>query len=143
MCRSTLRYQGKLFALSAVAGSVEYSMAQDPEPTENPMNEPNSTHVSIEWAIHKTTQAPSDCDSEASNTVGLVGHSPPLSQVDDRVNDEFDDSSEISEGTIEDRGTREGWETVSDFASDMTRAAKNALLSRKIYFKKVVAVIVY
>ena len=118
-------------------------MAQDPLRTNNPDSEPNSTHFSSEGPVQKTTQAPSDCDSEASNTVGLVGHSPPLSQVDDQVNDEFDDSNETSEDTIEDRRASESWETVSDFASDMTRAARNALLSRKTYFKKVVAVIVY
>ena len=117
-------------------------MAQDPLRTNNPTNEPNSTHFSSEEPVQKTTQASSDCDSEASNTVGLVGQSPPLSQVDDQINDEFDDSNETSEGTNEDRRASQCWETVSDFASDMTRAAKNALLSRKIYFK-VVAVIVY
>ena len=118
-------------------------MAQDPLRTNNPTNEPNSTHFSSEEPVQKTTQASSDCDSEASNTVGLVGHSPPLSQVDDQVNDEFDDSNESSEGTIEDRRASEGWETVSDFASDMTGAAKKALFNRKTYFKKMVAVIVY
>lgn len=143
MCRSTLRYQGKLFALSAVAGSVEYSMARDPEPTKNPTNETNSTHVSVEGAVHKTTQAPSDCDSEASNTVGLVCHSPPLSQVDDLVNDEFDECDEVSEGAVEYGAASEYWETVSGFASDITKAAKNALLSRKTCFKNVVAVIIY
>ncbi|KAK0517143.1 hypothetical protein JMJ35_000298 [Cladonia borealis] len=121
--------------MSAVAGSVEYSMAQDPEPTKSPTNEPNSNHVSIEGAEHKTTQAPSDSSSEAFNTVGLVCHSPPLSQVDDRVNDEFDDSDEISKGTMEDGAASEYWERVS--------SAKNALWSRRTCFKKVVAVIVY
>ena len=118
-------------------------MAQDPEPTKNPTNEPKSTHVPIVGAVQKSTQAPSDYDSEASNAAGLVGHSLPLSQVDDLVNDEYDDSDEMSEGTIEDGGVSEYWETVSNFASDMTGAAKQALLSRKTCFKKVVAVIIY
>jgi Caspase domain len=49
----------------------------------------------------------------------------------------------MPEGTIEDGGTSEYWETVSDFASDITRAAKDALLNRRTYFKKVLAVIAY
>ena len=87
-------------------------------------------------------QAPSDGDSEASNSIDLVRHSPPLSQADVPVDDESGDCQKMPEGTIEEGGASE-WETVSDFASNITRAAKNALSNRRPCFKKVVAVIAY
>ena len=109
---------------------------------ESSTNGTASTHDSIEGTIQKTNQAPSDNDFESTNTVGPVG--PPLSQVDVPVNDDkFKDSKEVPKSTIKDGGTGEYWDTVSTFASDITNAARNALLNRRAYFRRVVAVIAY
>ena len=148
MHKSTLHCQSKLFALPALAGSVEHCMAQSLVRTKNSANGPDSTHLGVDDAVQKTNEAPSeevpsDSVSEASNSVSLALSATPLSQVDVPADDEFDDSREMLESTTEDGGRREYWDTVSHFASDMTGAAKMALLERGKTFKKVVAVIVY
>ena len=101
-----------------------------------------STHFSIENVVQKTNQAPSDSDSTSRNSVDFVGNSPPLSRVQFPIDGESRDCAEMEEGKTEDEGSSQ-WETFSDFASDITRAAKNVLLSTRTCFKKVVAVIVY
>ncbi len=108
--------------------------------TKNSTNGPESTHVLIEGAVQKTDQASS---SESLNTVDFVAHSTPPPQINVLVDDEVGDSEEMPEGTSEDRGASAYWETAFDFASDITRAAKNVLLNRRPYFKEVVAVIAY
>ncbi len=119
-------------------------MAQVPLRTKNSTNGPDSNHISIEGAVQKTNRTPSNSDPEASNSVGLVGHSTTLSQVDVRVDDdEFNESKEILESAVEDGGASEYWDTVSDFASDIAKGARDALMNRRTYFKKVVAVIAY
>ncbi|KID81294.1 lipoxygenase [Metarhizium guizhouense ARSEF 977] len=72
-------------------------------------------------------QVPSDNACEPPNSVNSVATSQGIVQVDN------------SNGMP----ASEYWETVSDFASDITRAAKNALSNRRSHFKKVVAVIAY
>ena len=128
MCRSSLRYQSKL------------SLAQLLR-TKNFPNEPDSTNNSIEDAVQETSHGPSHNDSESPDPINLVAHFTPPSQVDVPVDDEAGDSKKML-GTNEDGEASENWETVSDLASDMARAARNALFSRK-HFKKVVAVIAY
>ena len=44
---------------------------------------------------------------------------------------------------VTDGTASEYWDTVRDFASDITRAAKHALSNRRTHFQRVVAVIVY
>ena len=143
MYSSTLRYPSKLFALPALAGSVECFVTQVALRTKNSTNGPDSTHVSVDGAVQKTNQAPFAGDSESPDSILLVAHSISPSQVDVPVDIEFGDSKEKLEGTIEDEGASEYWVKVSDFAFDITRAARNALLSRRTYFTKLVAVIAY
>ena len=122
---------------------MEYFVPQVALRTKNSTNGPDSAHISIEGTMQKTNQAPFESDSESPNSVDLIAHSTPPSQVDFAVDDESGDCKEMLESTIEDGGESEYWETVSDFASDITGAARNALSNRRPYFKKVVAVIVY
>ncbi|KAG8532210.1 uncharacterized protein KY384_003851 [Bacidia gigantensis] len=89
-------------------------------------------------AIQKADQAPSDSDSESTSSVDRVSHATNSSQVDSQVGDGLNDPKEVLEGTFED----ENWERVSDFACNITGAARNALLNRK-HVEKVVAVITY
>ena len=111
-------------------------MAQVALRTKNSTNGPDSTHdFIIEGAVQKTNQAPSDNGSKSPNSVELVAHSTPPSQVDVPVDDEFGDPREMPEGTIEDGGASEYWETVSDFASDITRAADKLGRFFKVKFK--------
>lgn len=140
MCKSSVRYQSKLYELPAVAGSVECSMAHVALRTKNFPNEPDSTNNSIE-ATAQESHEPCHSDSESPDPINHVAHSSPPSQVDVPVDDEDGDSIKML-GTNHDGEASDNWETVSDLASDIARAARNALFSRK-HFKKVVAVIAY
>ena len=110
--------------------------------TKNSANGPDSTNVSMEGAVQETSHELSHSDSESPDPIDPVAHVTPPSQVDVPVNDENGDSKQTLD-TNEEREASEHWETVSDLASDMTRAARTALLSRRKHFKKVVAVIAY
>ena len=147
MRRNTLHHQSKLFASQALAGSAEGCMAQVPVQTKHSIKGTDSTHLCIESAGEKTNEAtsneaPSESESQASNSIGLVAHATPLSQVDGPVDVDFDDSKEMLESTTDEK-ERQYWDRVYDFASDMTEAAKMALLERGKVFRKVVAVIIY
>ena len=142
MCRSSRGYQRKLFELPALAGSVECSMAQVALRTKNSANGPDSSNVSIDSAVQETSHEPSRSHSESPDSINLVAHSTLASEVNIPVGDEDGDSKKML-GTDEDREASQNWETVSDLASDIARAARNALFSRRKIFKKVVAVITY
>ncbi len=92
MCRGTLRFHSKLLSLPALTGPVECSMAQVALRMKSSTNAPNSSHVSIEGAVHKTSQAPSDSYLESPNSLDLDAHSTPSSQVNVAVDDEIGDS---------------------------------------------------
>ena len=119
-------------------------MAQVPLRRKNSNNGPDSNHVSIGSELQKTKQASSAITSEASDFMGVVDPSSPPSQVDVRVgDDEFDDSEKMIECTVENERDSKYWDTVSEFASEITKAAGAALLGRGTSFKRVVAVITY
>ena len=142
MCRSSLRYQSKIFELPALAGSVECSLAQLALRTMDSANGPDSTNVSNEGAVQETSPETYYSDSESSDPIApdlYLTHTP---QVGVPVDDENGDSKKTL-GRNENREASEKWETVYDLASDATRAAKNALFSRRKTYKKVVAVITY
>ena len=105
-------------------------------------NGPDSTTVSIEGAVQETSHEPSYSDSEPPDPIDPEVYVTLPPQVHDPVDDEDGDSEKML-GRNEDREASEDWETVSDLASDVIRAAKNALFSRRRNYRKVVAVIAY
>ena len=118
-------------------------MAPVTSPTKDSTNDPDSSHISIEGAVQETNQAPSNSDFDSPNSSDLVEHSKPPSQVNAPVDDEFGDSKEIPEGMIKNRVPDRYWDTVGEFASEISKTAKNVLSNRRPYFKRVVAVIAY
>ena len=142
MCRSSLWYQRKLFKLLTLAGFVECPMEQVASRTMNSATGSDSTYDSIEGAVQEISHQPSHSDSEPLNPLDPDFHVTLPPQLEVLIDDENGDSKKVRD-TNEDRDASEHWETVSDVAADITRAARNALFNRRRTFKKVVAVIAY
>lgn len=117
-------------------------MAQVTLRTKDTADGPDSTNVPIEGAVQETSHEPSHSDIDSPDSIDSVVHGAPPLQSNVLVDEEDGDSKEMLD-TNGDREASEHWETVSDLASDMARAARIALLSRRKHFKKVVAVIAY
>ena len=81
-------------------------------------------------------------DIDSPDSINSVVNIAPPSQYNVLVDKEDGGSKEMLE-TNEDREASAHWETISYLASDMARAARTAMSSRRKHFKKVVAVIAY
>lgn len=118
-------------------------MAQVALDTENSTNGPEPIRPSVEGVGQDIIDASLDSDFRHPKTLDLSAHSTPSSQVDVPDDNETVDSVGISKDAYEEKEADVYWKTVSAFASDITTAAKNALLTRRRGFTRVVAVIAY
>ena len=118
-------------------------MAQVALDTKNFTNEPESNHASVQGLEQEINQSTCDSDPRQLNSVKSPVHSTPSPRHDVPDNNENDDSR----GKLEDTGKKnvpdKYWTTASEFAEEITVAARNALSSKRRSITKVVAVITY
>ena len=110
--------------------------------TKDSANGPDSINGSIGGQVQEISHEPSHTDSKSLDPIDPDVHATSPSQFNVLVDDGNGNSKKIRD-TNEDWEPSKHWETVSDLATDVARAAKNALFSKRKNFKKVVAVIAY
>ena len=106
-------------------------------------NEPKSDHASVQGPEQEVNQLSCDSDLRQLNAAEAPVHStlsPPDDVPDTSGNDE---SGGKLENTSKKILRRKNWTTASEFVDQITVAARNALLSKRRSFTKVVAVITY
>ena len=102
----------------------------------------DSTNVPIEGVAQETSHKTLHSDIDSPDSIDSVVNFAPPSRSNVLVDEESGGSKEMLD-TNEDWEASAHWETVSDLASDMARAARTALSSRRKGYRKVVAVIAY